>query len=181
MESRKHTNRIYELRTKLGWSQEQLAKATNTTNQQIGRLEKGQRQLTQTWLNRFARVFGCDPADILPASSRQTRPSSADHRQTSQLSEPAAPFTSAHSSQSSPSRDIAKQDRIFLARAVSLLHKKYPGFDDLSPGQQDQLIEETYQVLLKSEHLFGKGQDVLDLLEQDPRKARPPRKRVAHK
>lgn len=58
-------NRIAHFRELRGWSQEELARAIGTTNQQIGRLENGQRKLTVDWMNRLAPALGCLPSDLL--------------------------------------------------------------------------------------------------------------------
>lgn len=58
-------NRIKEFRNRLKLSQEKLARAVGTTNQHIGYLERGERSLTQKWLNRLAPVLQCTPAELL--------------------------------------------------------------------------------------------------------------------
>lgn len=61
-------NRIRELRKARGLTLEQVARQANTTNQQIHRLETGQRRLTAEWMERIAAAFGVRPADLLPDS-----------------------------------------------------------------------------------------------------------------
>lgn len=61
-------NRIKELRIAKGLSQDALAELANTSQPQIDRLEKGQRNLTQTWMTRIAKALGVRPAELLPES-----------------------------------------------------------------------------------------------------------------
>ncbi|MGQ9368605.1 helix-turn-helix domain-containing protein [Azospirillum sp. ST 5-10] len=61
-----YPNRIRQLREAKGWSTIRLADAAHTTNQQIGRLERGERKLTQAWMDRLSRALGCNPWDLLP-------------------------------------------------------------------------------------------------------------------
>ncbi|MBY0430980.1 MAG: helix-turn-helix domain-containing protein [Rhodospirillales bacterium] len=58
-------NRIRELREQRGLSLEQLAARAGTTNQQVSRLEKGQRRLTDDWLRRLAEALQVHPVDLL--------------------------------------------------------------------------------------------------------------------
>lgn len=58
-------NRIAELRAAKNWSQQDLADAAGTTNQQIGRLENGNRKLTVDWLERIASALKVTPKDLL--------------------------------------------------------------------------------------------------------------------
>lgn len=60
-------NRIAERRNARGWSQRELAKHANTTGQQIGMLERGERGLDVDWLKRLADALDCAPTDLLPA------------------------------------------------------------------------------------------------------------------
>lgn len=62
-------NRIKELREQLKMSQEDLAQAVGTTNQQIGRLEKSRRNLTQKWMERLAPALHVRPPELLPIST----------------------------------------------------------------------------------------------------------------
>lgn len=59
------TNRIAELRKKKGLTFAELGEAAGTSGQQIERLEKGQRKLTQEWMSRIASALGCKPIDLL--------------------------------------------------------------------------------------------------------------------
>lgn len=47
-------NNIEAMRMARGWSRPELGKRMNTSGQQIERLEKGQRRLTQDWIDRAA-------------------------------------------------------------------------------------------------------------------------------
>lgn len=58
-------NRLLYWRTKRGLSLEQLANSANTSNQQISRLEKGQRKLDIKWMRRLARVLEIAPWQLL--------------------------------------------------------------------------------------------------------------------
>lgn len=58
-------NRIRELREARGLTQEQIAEAADTTFQQISRLEKGKRRLTDDWMRRLAPVLGVAPGALL--------------------------------------------------------------------------------------------------------------------
>jgi len=54
----KNANRIKEAREAAGMSQSELAKKLGTTNQQISRLELGQRKLTIDWVVKIAKTLG---------------------------------------------------------------------------------------------------------------------------
>lgn len=60
-------NRIRELREARGLSQQQLADRVipKTAQPQIDRLEKGERRLTQAWMERIAAALGVNVTDIL--------------------------------------------------------------------------------------------------------------------
>lgn len=58
-------NRIQWLRQSQGLSQAALAHFANTTPRQIGRLERGERQLSQKWIERLTKALGCSADDIL--------------------------------------------------------------------------------------------------------------------
>lgn len=69
-------NRIQEWRKRRELSQEQLANAVHTTKAQISKLEKGDRQLTETWMKRLASALGCMPHELMiepapPSGSRK--------------------------------------------------------------------------------------------------------------
>ena len=48
---------------------EQTAALANTSNQQVWRLEKGERELTVRWMERLADALACAPSDFLPQSN----------------------------------------------------------------------------------------------------------------
>lgn len=58
-------NRIRELRTGKGWSQEDLAKEYGTSQQHIQRMESGEQRLNTDHMERFGEVFGIDPLEVL--------------------------------------------------------------------------------------------------------------------
>lgn len=58
-------NRIREMREKRGLSQEALARACNTTNQEIGMLERSERRLTVDWMADIARALDVRMRDLL--------------------------------------------------------------------------------------------------------------------
>jgi transcriptional regulator with XRE-family HTH domain len=59
------SNHIRRLRKKAGLTLEQLADKTETTAQQISRLEKGDRKLTQDWMEVIAPALGVVPAALI--------------------------------------------------------------------------------------------------------------------
>lgn len=59
------TNRIKELRDAAGMSQDELARRVGTTQQQVGRHERGIRRLTIQWINRYAQAFEVSPQAII--------------------------------------------------------------------------------------------------------------------
>lgn len=58
-------NRIKELRESRGLTLEQVAQVAGTSLQQVQRLERGQRRLTDVWMRRLAPAFGVVPAALL--------------------------------------------------------------------------------------------------------------------
>lgn len=69
----KFPNRIRELREERGLSQQQLADLCKTSNQQISRLELGQRRLPTVWMDRIAEALRCQPTDIIAAAAGSPR------------------------------------------------------------------------------------------------------------
>lgn len=67
-------NRIAERRDALGLSQRELAKRANTSGQQIGMLERGDRGLDTEWLRRLSIALECSPVDLLPVDMAQHAP-----------------------------------------------------------------------------------------------------------
>lgn len=72
-------NKIREIREARGLSQEDLAQALNTFNQQISHLELGKRRLTWEWMMRIAGVLECHPTDLVaaPAPEAMANPAEA--------------------------------------------------------------------------------------------------------
>lgn len=62
-------NRLRELRKKEGLTLDQVAKEAGTTNQMVGMLERGERQLTQRWMERLAVALKVPPKELLPLSA----------------------------------------------------------------------------------------------------------------
>ena len=58
-------NHIRALRLRAGLSQERLGEIAGTTGQQISRLEKSTRKLTQDWAERLAAPLGVRPSQLL--------------------------------------------------------------------------------------------------------------------
>lgn len=58
-------NRIYALRKARGWSQTELGEMVGCSKMHVSGLERGTRELTLQWMQRFADAFGVLPADIL--------------------------------------------------------------------------------------------------------------------
>lgn len=63
-------NRIRELRQARSLSLEEVARMAGTTIQQISRLERGQRRLTDDWMHRIAAALSVPPADLLPRRAK---------------------------------------------------------------------------------------------------------------
>lgn len=59
-------NRIREAREAQKLSLEELAQRVGTSRQQIHKLEKGERRLTQEWTRKIAHALGVNPQTILP-------------------------------------------------------------------------------------------------------------------
>ena len=60
-------NRIRELRTAKGWSQDDLASRVGCSKPQISDLERGKRGLDLDWMRRIADALDVTPADLLTA------------------------------------------------------------------------------------------------------------------
>ncbi len=58
-------NRIRELRLRRGLSLDESARLVGTSVQQLSRLERGERRLTDAWMRRIAVAFGVHPATLL--------------------------------------------------------------------------------------------------------------------
>lgn len=58
-------NQIQTLREARGWSRPELGRRMNTSGQQVERLEKGQRRLTQDWIERAASALEVQAVAII--------------------------------------------------------------------------------------------------------------------
>jgi transcriptional regulator with XRE-family HTH domain len=65
-------NKIKEIRKQRGLTQPELAKKVGTSRSQITKLERGERQLTQHWMERIAAALECNPQDLLPGTPTLT-------------------------------------------------------------------------------------------------------------
>jgi putative transcriptional regulator len=63
-------NRVKEMRTALGWTQEELAKATGVSRQSINSIERNRYVPSLPLALTFARVFGCSTDEIFQLESR---------------------------------------------------------------------------------------------------------------
>lgn len=63
-------NNIERFRKARGWSRPQLGKKMETSGQQVERLEKGQRKLSQQWIESAAQALGVAAADIITPGAR---------------------------------------------------------------------------------------------------------------
>lgn len=63
-------NRIKEWRLRSGLSMQKLAEKAGTSRQQVHKLERGERRLTEDWMRRVADVLDCTPADLLSESPK---------------------------------------------------------------------------------------------------------------
>jgi transcriptional regulator with XRE-family HTH domain len=59
-------NRIKIMRKKRGLTMRQLAGLMGTSQQQVDRLEKSRRRLTQEWMERLSEALSCEYVDLLP-------------------------------------------------------------------------------------------------------------------
>lgn len=66
----RYPNRIREIRIARGLSAEKLGESCGTSQQQIQRLETGERRLTQGWMEKIAKALRIAPADLLPGIQR---------------------------------------------------------------------------------------------------------------
>ena len=58
-------NNIQAMREERGWSRPELARLAKTSPQQIERLEKAQRRLSDVWLERIAIAFDVQPYELI--------------------------------------------------------------------------------------------------------------------
>ncbi|MGA2483971.1 MAG: helix-turn-helix transcriptional regulator [Candidatus Acidiferrales bacterium] len=64
-------NRVKELRTARGWTQEQLAKAVGVSRQSINSIERDRYVPSLLLALTFARVFGCTSDQIFTLESEK--------------------------------------------------------------------------------------------------------------
>jgi transcriptional regulator with XRE-family HTH domain len=72
---RRAPNRLKELRTERGMTLEQVALDADCSIATVHAMEGGNRTLSLDWMNRFARVFGVSPAEIM---TRDSNPNGLD-------------------------------------------------------------------------------------------------------
>lgn len=65
-------NRIKELRKAQGLTLEQLAAATEASNQHISHLENGRRRLSLDWMERIGKALRCSPLALIDDPSIAT-------------------------------------------------------------------------------------------------------------
>lgn len=58
-------NYLREWRKAADMTQQSVADALKTSKPHVSRLEASKRALTTDWMERFARLFGCEPGDLL--------------------------------------------------------------------------------------------------------------------
>ena len=63
------SNRVKELRSARGWTQEELAKATGVSRQSINSIERDRYVPSLPLALHFARVFGCSTDEIFRLES----------------------------------------------------------------------------------------------------------------
>ena len=119
-----HSNRIRQERTKRGLTQAELADRCNTTNQQISRLEAGQRELTQSWLERLARALDINPVRLLPAEMTELN---LDAYRAPEVNTPGfLGAVSAWPSHHADERALAARERGIESRLVRLVREGVP-------------------------------------------------------
>jgi putative transcriptional regulator len=64
-------NRVKELRSVRGWTQEELARATGVSRQSINSIERNRYVPSLALALTFARVFGCATDEIFQLESKQ--------------------------------------------------------------------------------------------------------------
>lgn len=67
-------NNLKKIREKLGISQEEAATRMRTTVPQYGKLERGERRLSDVWIERAAFGFAVDPGEIVEDPRRRIAP-----------------------------------------------------------------------------------------------------------
>jgi transcriptional regulator with XRE-family HTH domain len=71
-------NRLREIREEKGLTLEEVAELVETSNQQIFRLEMGQRKLTLEWLSRLSAALGVSPLEIVPDLAEKAKKESIE-------------------------------------------------------------------------------------------------------
>ena len=64
-------NRVQELRTERGWTQQQLADAAGVSRQSINSIERNRYVPSLPLALRFARLFGCHTDEIFTLEKEQ--------------------------------------------------------------------------------------------------------------
>jgi putative transcriptional regulator len=67
-------NRVFELRTARGWSQEHLAELLDCHGTTVQRAESGQRGLSDGMRVKLAKVFGVSEGELFAAAARYGTP-----------------------------------------------------------------------------------------------------------
>jgi SOS-response transcriptional repressor LexA len=62
---REYPNRIFELNKQRGWNYDILAEKVGSHPKTVGALATGKAELTLSWMQRFARVFGIKATEII--------------------------------------------------------------------------------------------------------------------
>lgn len=65
------SNRVKELRTQLGWTQQELADAVGVSRQSINSIERNRYVPSLPLALEFARVFGCPTDEIFTLEQSQ--------------------------------------------------------------------------------------------------------------
>lgn len=66
-------NRIKELRSARGITQEKLAELCDTSTPQIQRLESGNRQLNNKWIERISAALNVAPHDLFASGTNEKK------------------------------------------------------------------------------------------------------------
>ena len=74
------TNRVKELRTTRGWTQEQLANAVGVSRQSINSIERDRYVPSLPLALTFARVFGCATDEIFTLSGKPAAETQEDEK-----------------------------------------------------------------------------------------------------
>jgi len=67
-------NRVKEFRTRLGWTQQQLADAVGVSRQSVNSIERERYVPSLPLALTIARVFGCPTEDLFQLENRDARP-----------------------------------------------------------------------------------------------------------